>query len=122
MGVDPGSYNARRGAMTGRTGVWGGARRAGLALLLLGGLAGPLSGCATVPAYPIPQRNVKAPARIRNLSMSAVRIYLERGDVTHLIGSVPPLSSARLHIPVELARRGTRLGLLVAPVTGHVRV
>jgi len=65
---------------------------------------------------------VKAPARIRNLSLSEVVVYLEQGGVTHVIGSVPALSSARLEIPPALARRGTRLGLSVAPVAGRSRV
>jgi hypothetical protein len=101
--------------MIGRIGRLGGARRAGLALLLIGGMAGATSGCATAARYPVAERSVKAPARIRNLSLSEVRVYLEQGGVTRLIGSVPALSSARLAIPDAFARRGTRLGLSVAP-------
>jgi hypothetical protein len=122
MGVDPGSDNARRQVMIAGTGVWGGARRAGLALLLAAGLVGTLTGCASTARYPVAERDVKEPARIRNLSMRAVRVYLEEHGHAHLIGSVPPLSSARLEIPPELARHGTRLGLLVAPVLGRSRI
>jgi hypothetical protein len=105
--------------MTAGAGVWRGARRAGLALLLAAGFAGTLTGCASTARYPVAERDVKEPARIRNLSMRAVRVYLEEYGQAHLIGSVPPLSSARLEIPTELARRGTRLGLMVAPVLGR---
>ena len=104
--------------MTTGTGVWSGARHAGLALLLAGGLTA-LTGCASTTRYPMAERDVKEPARIRNLSMRAVRIYLEERGQAHLIGSVPPLGSARLEIPPALARRGKHLGLMVAPVLGR---
>ena len=100
-------------------GARGGARRAGLALLTIAGLAGALGACATTAPYPVAERRVKAPARIRNLSLSAVQVYLEQGGHTHLIGSVPALSSARLSIPDALRASGTRVGLLVAPVAVH---
>ena len=100
-------------------GARSGARRAALALLTIAGLAGALGGCAGAASYPATQRSVKAPARIRNLSLSAVLVYLEQSGRTHLIGSVPALSSARLSIPDGLRASGTRVGLLVAPVAGH---
>jgi hypothetical protein len=96
--------------------AWGGVRRAVLALLVMGTAAGALAGCASTASYPTTQGAVKAPARIRNLSMSAVRVYVEAGGQTFLIGSVQPLGSARLDLPPALAQRGTRVGLLVAPM------
>jgi hypothetical protein len=113
--VDPGSNNAR-GSMTGVTG-WSGARRNALALLMIAGLAGAAGGCASTARCPVAERRVAAPARIQNLSLSAVHVYVEQGGRTHLIGSVPPLSVVRLRVPPELARSGKRLGLLVAPTS-----